>query len=145
MGQRDTWCKHRTAFDEKKFPVCKVGVNYHDFRTASPYNGQLAYMGDTMPCLGENNEAKARCSQFCGWTAEEISAREARVKASIERIGKAIEAIRKVVGGEKASRAGVSGQIPCPTCEKPLHYSVSGYNGHIHARCETPECVSFMQ
>lgn len=129
--KRDNWCRHRTAFDRDKFPVCKVGVDYHQFD--GPFN--------TKPCLGESAEAKARCSQYSGWTAEEIAEREREVEASMNRIRAAITAIREAVGGKR----GLGGSIPCPTCSKPLHYSIARLNGHIHARCETPQCVSFME
>lgn len=43
-------------------------------------------------------------------------------------------------------RKDVSDQMPCPICiTGTLAYSVSGYNGHIHARCSTPNCVAFIQ
>lgn len=35
--------------------------------------------------------------------------------------------------------------IECPVCKGKLHLSQSSYNGHVHAHCETPECVSFME
>lgn len=137
---RDTWCRHRTAFDDKKHPVCQVGVNYHQFRQPSPHSpGVMAYID--MPCLGEKPEDCARCPKYSGWTQEEIDQRELDIEASIARIGQAIAAIREAAAGKR----GVAGEIPCPTCTKPLRYSIASYNGHIHARCETAQCVSFMQ
>lgn len=35
--------------------------------------------------------------------------------------------------------------IECPVCKGKLHLSQSSYNGHVHAHCETPECVSWME
>lgn len=127
----DTWCKHRTPFDEKKHPVCKVGVNYHQFD--GPFR--------TKPCLGETEESRARCAQYTAYTPEELAEKERQIEASLDRMLAATIAIREATGGKK----GVSGKIPCPTCAKPLHYSIAGNNGHIHAGCETPGCVRFLQ
>lgn len=137
---RDTWCRHRTGFDEKKHPVCQVGVDYHQFRKPSTHvAGVLAYID--MPCLGERPEDRARCSKYSAWTQEEIDQREIEIEQSLTRIGDALKAIRQATGGKR----GVAGIIPCPACQKPLHYSVAGYNGHIHATCETQKCVCFQQ
>lgn len=49
---------------------------------------------------------------------------------------------------QKGLRRGKGGRssLPCPICEKgELRYSVSGYNGHIHAQCSTEGCVQWMQ
>jgi transcriptional regulator with XRE-family HTH domain len=40
---------------------------------------------------------------------------------------------------------GGQGQMTCPKCGKDLFYTVSGYNGHIWARCSTDGCIGVMQ
>lgn len=137
MGTRDTWCRHRTAFDREKFPVCKDGVNYHEFRETLP---GLTWL-HSMPCLGESPEAIARCPKYSGYTDAEIEQRERDVEASMNRVGAALKAIREHTKGKR----GLQGQISCPSCSKTLHFSVAAYNGHVHAKCETQGCVSFMQ
>ena len=54
----------------------------------------------------------------------------------------AISAIRAIKEKEGTNRK-VAGEIPCPTCGKPLRYSIA-YNGHIHGRCEGGETVFMM-
>ena len=46
----------------------------------------------------------------------------------------------------KATRI-VSGAMDCPVCggTRTLRYHESSHNGHIHARCKTDGCVSFME
>lgn len=41
----------------------------------------------------------------------------------------------------------VVGSMDCHVCKKKkaLRYSISSYNGHIHAQCSTNDCVRFMQ
>lgn len=51
-------------------------------------------------------------------------------------------AIVKNVAGMRTEQAGT---MPCPLCQKTLHYSVSPSNGHLHARCETEDCVTAME
>lgn len=39
-----------------------------------------------------------------------------------------------------------SGKMLCPICNKgELYYSRASYNGHVHARCSTENCVSWME
>lgn len=35
--------------------------------------------------------------------------------------------------------------IECPACKGKLHLSQSSYNGHVHGKCETEDCVSWME
>lgn len=125
------WCRHRTAFDKDKYPVCKAGVNYHEF-------------GGTfrdMPCLGENAKARARCPQFSGWTPEEIEAREKRFAERFERIGIIREAITTAV-----KVTGVrAGQMPCPACKTGTVAYAQASNGHVHAKCSTKDCAAWME
>jgi hypothetical protein len=39
-----------------------------------------------------------------------------------------------------------AGSFACPICKTgTLRYTVSGYNGHVHAMCSTADCVSWME
>jgi hypothetical protein len=35
--------------------------------------------------------------------------------------------------------------VECPVCNGKLHLFQSSYNGHVHGKCETAECVSWME
>ena len=35
--------------------------------------------------------------------------------------------------------------IECPVCKGRLHLSQAACNGHVHGKCETPGCVSWME
>lgn len=37
------------------------------------------------------------------------------------------------------------GEVKCPICEGKLHLFQSAYNGHVHGKCETDGCVSWME
>lgn len=40
---------------------------------------------------------------------------------------------------------GKSEVIECPVCKGRLHLSQSSHNGHVHGKCETPDCVAWME
>jgi hypothetical protein len=81
-------------------------------------------------------------------TAEEMAEDDRQMAERFANIGQAREAIVADCGGPwKRGDGGASGQIDCPVCEgaETLQYSRAGYNGHIHARCATEDCVSWME
>ncbi len=41
--------------------------------------------------------------------------------------------------------AGRQEAVECPVCKGRLHLSQSAYNGHVHGKCETEGCVSWME
>lgn len=61
-----------------------------------------------------------------------------------EQVGYIIAAMMRIreINGELR---GVRGTIECPKCGARLHYTISSYNGHVHGKCETQGCVSWMQ
>lgn len=85
-------------------------------------------------------------------TAEE-KAEEAEFELQFQNIEKARAAIVAHLGGPwkrqkgGGARPDESGRVDCPVCGKPatLGFRRSGYNGHIHARCTTEGCMSWME
>jgi len=52
-----------------------------------------------------------------------------------------IKAISECKKEEKAQ-----GQIKCPKCGGILNYTCAiDYNGHVHGKCETENCLQWMQ
>lgn len=48
--------------------------------------------------------------------------------------------------GKMRPKKDIYGVIKCPLCEHgDIDYSISSYNGHIHAHCTTVNCVSWME
>lgn len=129
----DTWCKNYIAMFDNE--TCLAGIEYAIF--------------DDTP------HEKTPCWHKCGGcaaavypTPEEIAAEEAEINARCEMLGKARQAIVEHLGGPwKRGVPGASGVIDCPACggKGTLHFSRSGYNGHIHAKCVTEGCVSWME
>ena len=46
---------------------------------------------------------------------------------------------------EKHKVEGFKEVIECPSCWGRLHLSIAKRNGHVRGRCETPECVEWME
>lgn len=131
-------CKH---FNGIMNDTCDAGIAYADVRKDREPKGT----GYALPCLADEGATCEKC-QFP--TAEEVEAAKKLMHERIENMGKARAAIVAHLGGPwKKGMLGARGAIDCPACGKPgaLHFTRAGYNGHIHAACETPGCCSWME
>lgn len=127
--KRQKTCKH---FNGVQNDACKVGVQYETVRV----------QGQGLPCLPMyQGPGCPSCAKIEFPTEAELDAEELAWQQSLDRTMKAMQAIKDHTKGLK----GIKGQIICPMCSKRLAYSISGYNGHIWAKCETTDCVSFIQ
>ena len=130
--ERNLWCKHYRAMYEHQ--TCKAGVEYADLK-------QMPH--DFHPCF---NRSVGVCNLAEYPTPEEMAAKEQEFKQHFEISMKARAAIVEHLGGSWTKGApGASGEIPCPICGGTLRFSRAGYNGHIHARCTTENCVAWME
>lgn len=113
---------------------CRAGVAYESFERPG------------IPCMTDFCKGQV-CAQRHFPTPEEVQEMIAADEAAFERTSKAISAVAKDAKSKGLKkRSGGQSSIPCPVCETgTLAYSVSGYNGHIHGRCDTPGCVWWMQ
>jgi len=55
-----------------------------------------------------------------------------------------IEAIKQCIEHADGKR-GVKGTIECPRCGGVLHYAVVPSNGHMRGKCETDNCLQWIQ
>jgi hypothetical protein len=131
-------CRH---FNGIQHECCKAGVNYEQLIEQEKYR---------IPCLKTAIGLKrdpALCDKFSAMSREEA---ETSVDSSLRRSEKtmlAVDAAHKDAK-RKGFKVGAGGQdsCPCPTgCGGRLYYRVASINGHMHAKCETPNCVSWME
>lgn len=121
-------CRHFKAiatFDTGQIvrnSTCEVGIAYDSVR-----------VGSDLPCFG-----RGTCAKFEGYTAAELEAEETRWRDGAR---KTLEARAAIVASKLKS-----GAIECPCCKVAgaLHFNVSPYNGHIHAKCATG-CVAWIE
>jgi hypothetical protein len=121
-------------FNGVQHDVCLAGVSYDSVRP--------------LPCipLGTVKEP-AVCEKKSCWSREEAEKNEIASEIALQ---KCLTAVRAASADAKAKglKKGKGGKdsLPCPACGTGvLHYSVSGYNGHLWGQCETKDCVSWMQ
>lgn len=131
-------CRHFNGIQHDK---CKAGVTYVKWKQgvderAMPCLPSMVHEREVWPC-----ELFEIMSQ-----SDAEKAADARID-SLNRTVKAMRAAKddaKAKGFRKGS-GGIS-EIACPCCDGgKLRYSVANYNGHMHARCSTNGCVSWME
>lgn len=127
-------CRHFNGIQNK---TCKAGVAYQDeCDKAMPciprfVNGRETWPCDTFEIMSQMDAEK------------EADERIISVNKSSRAFSAASEDAR--LKGFKKGSGGV-GSIACPCCDGgKLRYSVASYNGHMHGRCTTEGCVSWMQ
>lgn len=129
---------------------CKAGVLMSDVTVDESYRYQYEGRGPiytashSLPCFRDDDpHGVCHCEHQSFPTPEEIAAEDAEVEQMVARFVGA----RSAILAHSKGKRGVSGRIDCPACKAKgaLAYSVSGYNGHVHAKCDTDDCVNFME
>lgn len=119
-----------------------IGIQ-HDFCEANVDMEKLERIktvsGYRVPCL--RHDGATYCKSFELETAAEIEQRELDFRARFQRSQTAKQAI---ISHSKDTKRN-SGEMVCPICGASLRFSIAQCNGHVHARCKTPDCVSFME
>lgn len=127
-------CKHFTGISNA---ACAVGIRYADVRDESsrPYK---------FPCLKRDGLS---CPSQEFPTEAEVAAEVAEIRKAMDRTDKAMRTAKADAESRGLRRGnGGTGSVKCPACESgELSYSVSGYNGHMHAACSTDNCVRWME
>lgn len=134
-------CRH---FNGMQHDCCLAGVNYRALAGA-PMEGCMT----RVPCLPFNDPKggqMAVCGKHSTWTLAEA---EQMVTDSEESMQRHLRVYRAAHDDAKAKglkrwKGGQSDMV-CHVCSGILRYSVAGYNGHMHAQCETEGCVSWME
>ncbi len=135
MSTYSEGCIHRNGMKMFREGKCKTGVTIVDFN-----GGEKKGLLGKLPCSGK--ECVAKCDKFLKPSAEQIKEHEGWFEEAVARITKLNPLIKKLK--EENPNGGV-GNVECHACGKNLHWSVSAYNGHIHLKCETDDCVSMME
>jgi hypothetical protein len=144
-GYRAGWCIHYrppTGFGPggKGHDDCEAGVRYDTF--AQPRIR-------TQPCFltdkGESKPDALPCEKLRRPTPEEIAAHE---KWSEDRMGAFGKVMTTILPWRKANKGkNARTTMDCPACgaAQSLHLSISAFNGHVHGRCDTAGCVTWME
>lgn len=134
-------------------PLTQDEIDRHNEHYAKWYpdqeNLKIWGLSNRLPCWERNNVKT--CEKFCPPTAEQVQEYEGWLNDYIPRMLKRVNTTRAAIV-KRIKEKGMwerdcSGMIPCLVCKTgTVSYSYAGsYNGHIHARCDTPECVQWME
>jgi hypothetical protein len=147
-------CKHFNGAHHNE--CCEAGVRYSDVTPDWDKPGRAI----RLPCrnsletytanpaanesLSKEFAKRGTCPKYAEPTAAEIAEDEAETERLIARmmaVGPTMAKIKKEHAGQNWS-----GVLPCPVCGKAnLHVVHVAYNGHVRAKCETADCVNFME
>ena len=114
---------------------CAVGIDIRKF-VGGPDLGWCT----RMPCLKKNN---VTCSDYTDYTDAELATIEQEFKQMEDRfirVGPIVANIKEKHKGENWS-----GTVECPVCKGKLHLKHTGYNSHVWGKCETENCLSWME
>jgi len=139
-------CIHFTGIQNR---ACDAGVAYDDVKKLHepiPYEsrGHQYTSRSSLPCIASHNYCGVECTKR--EVLDEQAAREkaeANDRAIQEEIGYIGTARKTIV--ERTGNKGGGGVIACPKCGGNLGYSQAASNKHVHARCEKPGCLAWME
>jgi hypothetical protein len=136
---------------------CKAGVVYLDQFGRAPKDDpgshiegigyyESAGIFQRMCCTdgGKRSEEQqlAMCPKWLRSTREMGEARADDLDSSMERFRLVMPVVAK---WRKKPPRGKTEVIECPACKGRLHLSQASSNGHVHGKCETSGCVSWME
>lgn len=136
-------CKHyngRDLFNGTTDGKCLAGVD----PIYSFCGGDRFGWVKKVPCL-RTNETDASCPAAEYPTVEEERQREADLERRMDEFIAVLTVVRPAIEARHEATGEWAGSLDCPKCSKPLHWRKAQSNGHIHARCETEDCVSWME
>ena len=124
--KRIATCRHFTGIMND---ACEKGVVYRSVRdTSGP--GMAKW-----PCT--DADCPTACNKREPRTAEEVDAEDREFEERLSFVGRA----RAKIVALKAPE----GRTDCPRCGQGLWFRVSSYNGHVHANCDTKDCLRWME
>lgn len=141
-GYAAGWCIHYRGITGPRGETvtsCEAGVDYGAWRGIG-HDRQPCFLDDK---TGQSKPNAMPCPHLRRPTQGEIAAHEAWCKQRWERQAIVMVGIadwRKAHKGKSAREV-----VECPACKGRLHLSIAAYNGHVHGKCETEGCVSWME
>ena len=146
-------CKHSNGHFHDTH--CLAGVAYRDVVTDPDNNLGIAFrypcttwegtkfFRDMTPLQRAEYDRRGTCEKYEEPTDGEIAEYEARVEAGHQQSMLALPLISKI----KREHKGQSwkGVEECPVCKGKLHMTHSAYNGHVWGKCETDDCLAWME
>ena len=123
--------------------VCKAGMDLSKIKTVAVGKRGIKWG----PCIEghtlENPEA--HCPHWIRRTREMGEKRADSIARSLKMMDLVAPAVSEWHTWTETNRVGKEEVIECPVCKGRLHLSQAAYNGHVWGKCETKDCVAWMQ
>jgi len=142
-----SWCKHHHSPGALKHE-CALGLDIEAMTTAQVGAEKLGrhYM---LPCHTSflDHITKAKCDKRLLPTQAEIAQHEKENAEMVAEFVKRLEVVEPWVASLKRNHKGqdAAGTDKCPVCGGTVAYRHAAYNGHVAAKCKTPDCLNFME
>lgn len=129
-------CAHFNGLMNKK---CDAGISYESVID------DTKKFPERFPCFKEGAGISCAARRF--FTPDEVAARIEEIRESTNKTLKAVSAAKLDAAAKGLGRnSGGQSSLKCPCCEEGLlSYRVAAVNGHMHAKCSTEGCVSWME
>lgn len=117
---------------------CDAGINVRQL-----VGGEDAGWLQRIPCFAGKEDCTCSCDSFESYTQADLDREDAEYEAWMAKFrltGPIIAQVKREHKGESWS-----GVVECPVCQGKLHMSHAAYNGHVHGKCETENCMSWME
>lgn len=135
-GYPKQWCVHFRSMAHHE--TCEAGVAYEQFKRVN---------FPRCPCFltdeGKSKTDALPCEHLRCPTPEEMAAHEGWIQKRMDQMRVVATHIRPWREAHRGKSAAET--IECPVCKGSLQLSIAAYNGHVHGRCSTPDCVSWME
>lgn len=122
-----------THFNGVQHDTCRAGCSYKQFQGKQ-----------TLPCLrSQDLDQSVKCDKRQWVSEEEIQKELDEIELEMKKFmtaGPLIKRIKREHRGEDWK-----GVEECPVCKGKLHMSHAKYNGHVWGKCETKDCLAWME
>ncbi|MCP5057057.1 MAG: hypothetical protein GY937_10080 [bacterium] len=117
---------------------CEAGIAYDEVRGSNNDGNQI------FPCtLYDDEVASIPCANRDPFTRDEAEARLKQIRADGDKFLAQIRVVRPLIVDH--FEPGSEGLIDCPYYSGRIHFTVAASNGHVHARCNSTDCVNWME
>lgn len=132
---------------------CRLGICYLDVTAKRDQPGSFFRMACQTPNDGhgvkvlEETGPAGTCEHFSALTEDELAQQEEESKRAFERSIEMMTKVAPIITAVKKKYKGktIRGVKTCPVCKGKLHVTHAASNGHVHMRCETENCIAFME
>lgn len=138
-------CKAGVVYLDQFGRAPDIPENRIDGRDYYPSSGIFTRICCTDGGVRSEEEQVARCPKWERVTEEQARAEAEAGESYFARLMLVMGVVSSWRTWTKKNRVAKAEVIECPACKGRLHLSQAAYNGHVHGKCETAGCVSWME